>query len=110
MTAIRITDHPVDFRFTIVDFRKLIQANHFTAKPAEIAKAHPISEDPRDSTVQNFPDPLSDIHSRRLEIPGVTLRALRPLRFKCNVGVEPGYTIGTASASSEKPINSPVFK
>ena len=61
---------------------------HFTAKFAKIATAHRISENPGDSTVQNFPDPLSDFQSRVLEIPGVSLRALRPLRFKCNVWVQ----------------------
>ncbi len=61
------------------------KANYFTAKRAKTAKAHHISEDPEGSIVQNSPDPLSDSHSRCLEIQGVSLRTLRPLRLKCNV-------------------------
>jgi hypothetical protein len=51
-----------------------VPANYFTAKRAETANAYPISENSGDSTVQNFPDPLSDFHFRGLEIPGVSLR------------------------------------
>jgi hypothetical protein len=36
-----------------------IQPKYFTAKRAKTAKGHRISENPGDSTVQNFPDPLS---------------------------------------------------
>jgi hypothetical protein len=52
------------------------------------AKAHPISENSEDSTVVNSPEHLSDFHFRGLEILKVSLRALRPLRFKCKVWVE----------------------
>jgi hypothetical protein len=57
----------------------------FTAERAKNAKGPRISEYPGDSTVRVPPDSNSHFHSRVLEIPGISLRALRPLRFKCNV-------------------------
>jgi hypothetical protein len=66
------------------------QLKYFTAKRAKTAKGHRISEDPGDSPVQNFPEPLSEFPIRGPKIPGVSLRALRPLRFKCNVWIRSG--------------------
>ena len=81
-----------------------LQFKYFTAKRAKTAKAHPISEKSGDPTVQNFPDaPRSDFHFRGLEVPGVSLRALRPLRFKCNVWVQ--WTIHLSGGIHKKQVS-----
>ena len=75
------------------------QPKDFTANPArggtKIAKGHRISENPGDSTVQNFPDPPSKFPFRGPKIPGVSLRTNGEavgtgvlMRFKCNVWVQ----------------------
>ena len=52
------------------------------------AKGNQTSPNSKQMTVQNLRDPLLDFGSPDLEISGGSLRALRPLRFKCNVWVQ----------------------
>ena len=70
----------------------------FVAEGAETAKGNQTSPSPRHRTVQNLPDPLSNFGSSGPKISGGSLRALRalrPLRFKCNVWV---YLLSHTSA------------
>jgi hypothetical protein len=70
-------------RISPLTLRRFPQSGYFTAKRAKTAKDHHISENSGDPTVQDVPAPLSYAHLSEPEIPGVYLRALRPLRFNC---------------------------
>jgi len=72
------------------------QPKYLTAEHAKVAKGHRISENPGDSTVQIFPYPLSHFPIRGPKILGGSLRALHPLRFKCNVWIRARGTPGLA--------------